>query len=88
MKEYILDGNMMKDKESTHLYLKEVFKFPEYYGKNLDALYDLLTEMGDVKITIKNSKQIKNYLSEYGEDLIKTFLNASNLYEDIVVNIL
>ncbi len=88
MKEYILDGNMMKDKDMTHLYLAKELEFPDYYGENLDALYDLLTEMTDVNITIKNAKQIVSNLSEYGEELIKTFINASNLYEDIVVNVL
>ena len=26
--------------------------FPEYYGKNLDALHDCLTDLSDVEITI------------------------------------
>ena len=33
-------------------YLKEMLEFPEYYGKNLDALYDCLTDLVDVEITI------------------------------------
>ena len=33
-------------------YLKEMLEFPEYYGKNLDALYDCLTDLADVEITI------------------------------------
>ena len=33
-------------REEVHSYLKEKFAFPEYYGKNLDALYDCLTDIG------------------------------------------
>ena len=33
----------IEDKASLHLLFKEAFKFPEYYGGNLDALYDMLT---------------------------------------------
>ena len=30
-----------------HGYLAAQFGFPTYYGRNLDALHDLLTEIGD-----------------------------------------
>ena len=30
----------MDSKEEIHAYLQDVFHFPDYYGKNLDALYD------------------------------------------------
>ena len=33
-----------------HDYLKMIFGFPEYYGKNLDALYDCLGDLGDTEI--------------------------------------
>ena len=52
MKQIILDGNILADAAQVHDYLKELLNFPEYYGKNLDALYDCLTEMKDIEITI------------------------------------
>ncbi|MBO4783300.1 MAG: barstar family protein, partial [Lachnospiraceae bacterium] len=45
----------------AHEYLKEVFSFPEYYGKNLDALFDCLGEMRIDRITIINSEKGENY---------------------------
>ena len=52
MKQITLDGNRLGNADQVHDYLKEVFEFPEYYGKNLDALYDCLTDLVDVEITI------------------------------------
>lgn len=52
MKQITLDGNLLSDLTQVHDYLKEQLDFPEYYGKNLDALHDCLTDLSDVEITI------------------------------------
>ena len=41
---YELDGTCLRGREAAHAYLQEMLGFPAWYGKNLDALYDLLTE--------------------------------------------
>lgn len=69
MKIIELDGNIIKEK--SHDYLKEVFDFPDYYGKNLDALYDCLTDIGvEMEIHLVNSDEVSL-------DLIDTFFDAS-----------
>ena len=52
MKQITLDGNILSDAALDHDYLKDQLQFPEYYGKNLDALYDCLTDLDDIEITI------------------------------------
>ena len=52
MKQIILDGNVLADAAKVHDYLMEMLDFPEYYGKNLDALHDCLTDLEDIEITI------------------------------------
>ena len=52
MKQITLEGNLLADAAKVHDYLKEMLEFPEYYGNNLDALYDCLTDLEDVEITI------------------------------------
>ena len=52
---------MLNERSEAHEYLAEVFSFPGYYGKNLDALYDCLSEMRIDKIIILNSEEGTNY---------------------------
>lgn len=57
----ILDAGCMENKEETHEYLKEKLELPGYYGNNLDALYDCLTEMGESEITFINTEAAGAY---------------------------
>lgn len=43
--EIILDTLCLTEPEAAHAYLKEKLSFPEYYGNNLDALYECLTDI-------------------------------------------
>lgn len=47
MKRINLDFSQCKDKNEVHAYLKEQFGFPDYYGNNLDALYDVLGDVAE-----------------------------------------
>lgn len=69
MKIIELDGILIE--EEGHDYLKEVLNFPDYYGKNLDALYDCLTDIGvETEIKLINKDSVSN-------DLLETFIDAS-----------
>jgi len=78
MKIIELDGKCIK--KHSHDYLKEKFSFPDYYGKNLDALYDCLTEM-KCEIEIINS-------SDVDLDIIDTFKDAASENEFLSIKCL
>ena len=44
-------------REQLHDYLQEMLPLPEYYGRNLDALYDCLTELTDTVVVIECEEQ-------------------------------
>ena len=51
-KSVIVYGSDFDDIVQVHEYLAEQLDFPAYYGKNLDALYDVLTE-SDIPMKIE-----------------------------------
>jgi len=74
----IIDGRNMKDKQTLHAYLKEQCKFPEYYGNNLDALYDVLTDREEpLEIKLEHADELKEILCGYGEAFIETLEDAA-----------
>ena len=50
----ILDASRLRERGAAHEYLKVRLSFPDYYGKNLDALYDCLTDMDETEIEFVN----------------------------------
>ena len=75
---YILDGKKMVSREEAHAYLKEIFGFPDYYGKNLDALHDCLTEQKDVEIEVQHEEEMLAALGKYGEKLMQVLDDVKN----------
>ena len=64
----ILDAKLIN--QQGHDYLMEALNLPDYYGKNLDALYDCLCEM-ECEIELTNSCEID-------KDILDTFQDAAD----------
>ncbi|MDO5708379.1 MAG: barstar family protein [Andreesenia angusta] len=76
MKTIVLNINRFDNMIEVHEYLKKKFNFPEYYGKNLDALYDCLTSLkGEYNIVIKN-RDDRNIISESDIDSLISVFNS------------
>lgn len=68
MKIIRLEGGAFSNREEWHRYLKESFSFPDYYGENLDALADALSEISeDTLIEISDLELWREHLGEYFE---------------------
>ncbi len=84
----IIDGRNITDKQALHAYLKEQCQFPDYYGNNLDALYDILTERSEpLEIKVEYAEELKEILCGYGEAFIETLQDAAVENERIKVEI-
>lgn len=55
-----VDIRGVRDRKELHRCLAETLPLPDYYGNNLDALYDVLTEQGepwDIEILFMNETE-------------------------------
>lgn len=71
-----LEGLKIVDEDSLHRELGLKLNLPEYYGHNLDALWDCLTSWVDLPINIvwKNHDVSQKNLGNYFDKVIKLFL--------------
>ena len=82
----VLDGRKMTDRETAHLYLQKKLNLPDYYGKNLDALYDCLTETGKpVQIIVSYVAEMQDNLRRYADNLLNTLEAAEEKNPNISV---
>lgn len=78
MKTCILDGEKIKDREMLHDILAADLSLPAWYGRNLDALYDCLTDrQEETKILIKNRELLEHTLGKYASSLAQALRRAS-----------
>jgi ribonuclease inhibitor len=78
MEELFLDGYKMTSKSEAHKYIKKTLNFPDYYGENLDALWDLLsTKSKTISIFLLHEKKVYENLGDYGKQLIDVFQEAA-----------
>lgn len=76
MKQITLDCTLMTDDQAAHdLFAKEL-DFPFYYGRNLDALYDMLSTYPELELTLSNTKALGK-LFRYGDNLLLAVRDAA-----------
>lgn len=80
-----LDCLHMTDKETLHDYIAKELNLPEYYGRNLDALYDCLTELAPCELTLKNT-DVLSALGRYGQSLLNVFYDVALDVPDFIIN--
>lgn len=76
MKMVMIDCAHFSEREAAHTYLAQTLHFPAYYGKNLDALYDCLTELDDCDIVLAGAQAALN-AGGYGARMVETFWDAA-----------
>ena len=64
----VLDGASMENREDLHDALTAALHLPDWYGRNLDALRDLLGERsGETEIVVLHGGLFRERLGEYAE---------------------
>ncbi|MBN3527187.1 barstar family protein [Paenibacillus apiarius] len=78
MRTIILDGQHYATRDQLHDELKEKLALPDYYGRNLDALWDCLTGWVELPLTIQwtHFEQSERHLGDYSHQLVELFREA------------
>ncbi len=84
MRMAVINGTRLESFDDIHLRLCNQLHFPDYYGKNLDALYDLLsTEDRNTLVLLFDSKGMVERLGNKGKKLVETFQDAALINQRI-----
>lgn len=68
----------MSSLTELHKYLRRALELPVYYGMNLDALYDCLTEISEETTLVVPLAVAKDeYLGWYGKQLLQVLQDAA-----------
>ncbi|CAI6300815.1 Putative ribonuclease inhibitor YrdF [Bacillus subtilis] len=84
MRKIMIDGRDFENIEVLHDDLKDKLDFSNYYGRNLDALWDCLTGWVDLPLTLVliNFEFSKKFLGSYADDVLEVLLEAQEELED------
>lgn len=76
MKTVQLDGARLTQREQAMDYLAQAFDLPEWWGRNLDALYDCLTEAGEpIQVELLERGALEG--TPFGRGLLRVLADAA-----------
>ena len=88
MRKITLDIEKMRSLPMLHKYLHTALALPEYYGANLDALYDCLTEIAEpIELVVPKQVADEAYLGWYGQQFLQMLQDAAEANEALQVTL-
>lgn len=88
-KQRTLNFSACKSLGEIHLSIQQELDLPDWYGQNLDALWDALTGMmyvpAEVSIIFKPKTKQSEELREAVEEIIAVFEEATQKYNEITL---
>ena len=67
MDRIILQGDNFESIEQLHKFLKDKLELPDYYGENLNALWDCLTAWVDLPLVVE-IQSVDLFINKLGND--------------------
>lgn len=78
MAEIVLDGLELQSLEEVHDRFARALDLPEWYGRNLDALFDCLTDRGEpVTVRLLHREALEDRLGRRGRALVRLLRRAA-----------
>ena len=80
-----LDGNVLKSKEELHSTISWQLELPDYYGHNLDALWDMLSTWSKpLSIEVTHAEQFIANLGDYADALFGLLHDAADENKEVI----
>ena len=79
---FLLDGKDMTSSETAYRIIEETLGFPEWFGHNLDALYDCLSDLDaeETAIVFVNTDTLTENIGQYANKMLSCFRDVSEEY--------
>ena len=79
MRQILIDCNQISSVKALHIYLQHVMDLPEYSGRILDALHDVLTEIAQPTELILNASepQLSDEMKGFVPRLVRVLKDAA-----------
>ena len=88
MRKITLDIERMRSLPMLHKYLHTALALPEYYGANLDALYECLTEIAEpTELVVPKKVADEAYLGWYGQQFLQMLADAAAANEALKITL-
>ena len=88
MRKIILDIEKMRSLPMLHKYLHTALALPEYYGANLDALYDCLTEIAEpTELMVPKKVADEAYLGWHGQQFLQVLQDAAAANDALTITL-
>lgn len=82
----VLDGAEITDKEQLHKIFRDALNLEEFYGCNMDALYDVLSTYSEkIEIMLLNVDILQENIPFYAERLISMIRVAAEENEPYII---
>lgn len=85
-----LDFSTVEHFSDIHKLIKETFKFPDFYGENLDALWDCMRDycMFDLHIVVSGMEHFPDDYKEYMNRIFDVFDDIHKECSDFTYEVL
>ena len=71
-----LDGSLLQNREEAMDLLERALDLPEWWGRNLDALHDCLTDLGrPVRLELRGRERLE--AAAYGRRLLRVLQDSA-----------
>ena len=83
---FVLDGEKIESREELLENMENAFDFPEWFGGNLDALYDCLGSlMEEIDIEIVHFEVLEKNLGDYAGKILRVLQDAAKVNLNIQI---